>query len=69
MPDKVTSSIYSAFLYPAVLYSVLSINLYQYTKLFQCDMSTFIYTNSLTNISFLRFLVDEWMGVLKLKLV
>ena len=27
---------------------VLSTNNYQYTKVFQCDMSTFIYTNSLT---------------------
>ena len=31
--------------------SVLSIYIYQYTEVFQCDMSTFIYTNSLTNRS------------------
>ena len=30
--------------------SVLSTNNYQYTKVFQCDMSSFTYTNSLTNI-------------------
>ena len=29
--------------------TVLFPNLYQYDKVFQCDMSTFIYTNILTN--------------------
>ena len=29
--------------------SVLFTNIYQYSKVFQCDISTFIYTNSLTN--------------------
>ena len=32
-----------------VINSVLSANNYQHTKAFQCDMSTLIYTNSLTN--------------------
>ena len=27
------------------LNSALSTNIYQYTKVFQCDMSAFIYTN------------------------
>ena len=33
--------------------TVLFLNRYQYTKVFQCDMSTFIYyTNSLTNTTY-----------------
>ena len=34
----------------AYINSVLSIYIYQYTEVTQCDTSTFIYTNSLTNI-------------------
>ena len=45
--SKVINKSYATISYHK--YPVLSINLYQFTKLFQCDMSTFFYyTNSLT---------------------
>ena len=42
-----------------MLWKVQKKNFYQYTKVFQCDMSTFIYTNKFNQYSFERLRVTK----------